>query len=223
MAGLFEAALAPALIGLCYIYIRDKYEKEPVGLLVTGVFYGCYLTAVVFCLCRIFEAYTPTDEIKNIFYTSFITSAGAEELTKFIFLYFLIWRNKNFNEPFDGIVYSVFISLGYASVENIIYVINPEIGGYGTALSRAVYSVPGHAFMGIAMGYRFAEAKYDGKPLIMSFLSPWLMHAIYNSLLMSEREYLLFIFIPFLIFVWRSGFAKMKIMLERSPFKRSIF
>ena len=90
-------------------YIRDKYEKEPIRLLLLGVF-GLLISAPIMAVEIIYD-----DPNKNFLiealYTSFIVASGTEGLFKFIILYFLVWKNKNFNEPFDGIVYAVFIFL----------------------------------------------------------------------------------------------------------------
>lgn len=226
MAVLLQMAIAPTFICLIYLYIRDKYEKEPIRLLLTGVIYGAYSTALILALGAIAERYmTFGNTIWETLYTSFVTSAGIEETVKYIFLYFLVWRNKNFNEPFDGIVYAAFISLGFAGVENIIYVFSKDAGGLETAISRAIFSVPGHALFGTIMGYHFALAKFMYKKrvkyLIMAILIPWLLHGVYNTILLLGVNWYLMIFIPFVGFLWYTGFKKMKEHLMRSPFKKN--
>ncbi len=224
MSNLLQAALAPTLVCVIYIYIRDKYEKEPIRLLLLGVLYGAYSTSLILALGGVAERYITFDfgELENL-YTAFVTSAGIEESVKYLFLYFLVWRNKNFNERFDGIVYSVFISLGFAGVENIIYVFNPVFGGFQTALSRAVFSVPGHGFFGVTMGYYFALAKFEPhhkrRHLIQAFLMPWLFHGIYNTILLMRLRFYLVLLIPFVAFLWLNGLKKIRVHIESSPFK----
>lgn len=224
MSNLIQAALAPAIICTIYIYIRDKYEKEPVRLLLMGTIFGAYATSIIINIQNMLVPFfnTLSSNIGKLF-MSFIISSWVEEFVKYVFLYFLVWRNKNFNERFDGIVYSVFVSLGFAAVENIMYVLNPEFGGLDTALSRAVFSVPGHAFFGVAMGYYFALGKFEpenkAKHLLMGYFAPWLLHGTYNTILVLNAKYYLIFFIPFILYLWYTGFKKMSYHLEKSPFK----
>lgn len=221
---LLQAALAPAMICAIYLYIRDQYEKEPIRLLCIGLLFGAYSTSVILALGGLAEKYILIDWKKwDSFYTAFVTSSGIEESVKYLFLYFLVWKNKNFNERFDGIVYAVFVSLGFAGVENIIYVFNPVLGGLQTALSRAFVSVPGHALFGTAMGYYFALAKFEShhkkRHLIQAFVLPWILHGIYNFIVLMDSFWFFLLFFPFLAYLWYSGFKKMKIHIETSPFK----
>ena len=109
---LVELASTPVAAGLFFLYIKDKYEKEPWKMLFLGVLFGLYTAAVVYALGSFLEERFPHEETP--FYTAFFSSAGVEEAVKFLFLFFLIWGNRNFNEPLDGIVYGVFVSLGFA-------------------------------------------------------------------------------------------------------------
>jgi len=147
----------------------------------------------------------------------------VEEGFKFAALYFLIWRSRNFNEPVDGIVYAVFISLGFAGVENVLYVFNPQLGGMSTALMRAVVSVPAHGLFGIIMGYHFAIARFEPQNkslrIFLAFFAPWLAHGVYNTILLSGYTYYLVVFVPFLLMLWHSGLKKIRMHLEASPFK----
>ena len=115
---LVELASTPVAAGLFFLYIKDKYEKEPWKMLFLGVLFGLYTAAVVYALGSFLEERFPHEETP--FYTAFFSSAGVEEAVKFLFLFFLIWGNRNFNEPLDGIVYGVFVSLGFAWAENVI-------------------------------------------------------------------------------------------------------
>ncbi len=217
---LIEFASAPAAAGLFFMYVKDKYEKEPWRMLFLGLLFGLYTAAVVYGLGRWLEWRFPHEETP--FYTAFFSSAGVEEAVKFLFLFLLIWYNKNFNEPLDGIVYSVFLSLGFAWVENIIYVTHPVLGGYGTALSRAVLSVPGHGLFGVQMGYHMAMARFGaGKwQLLPAFFVPYFIHGLYNYFLL-EKSWFYWIPFGFLeIWLWWMGIRRIRRMQERSPFRR---
>ncbi len=108
-------ALAPVFVIAIYIYIRDKYEREPVRLLLISIVVGCIITIPVafieeFLIVR-GKAFTG---LASAGWNAFVVAALTEELLKFIALYLLIWKNRHFNEKFDGIVYACFISLGFA-------------------------------------------------------------------------------------------------------------
>lgn len=225
MTELLVAALAPVSICAFYIFIRDKYEKEPVRLLAVGVVFGMYSTAVIWALGNFIELVFPHEQDTAVaaIFNSFISSSFVEEGVKYIFLFFLIWRNKNLNEWFDGMVYAVFISLGFAAVENIIYVLSSRFGGISTAVSRAIFSVPGHGLFGIIMGFHLSLAKFQsegrGFNLFMAFAAPFLIHALYNLILFSGKGNYMLLLAPYLAALWYTAFKRMRIFIENSPFK----
>ena len=135
-----------------------------------------------------------------------------------------MYKNKELNEPVDGIVYSVFISLGFAGAENIIYIFNPVLGGFETALSRAVISVPAHGLFAVSMGYYFGIYHYLKGGifyLFAAFFSPWILHGLFNFILLWETKWYLFVFIPYVILLWVNAFIKIKSHLGLSPFKKA--
>lgn len=223
---LFRLAVAPIVIILFYLFFRDKYEKEPILLLVTGLFFGVVISFPVIFFEKFISGFSPEGDISEAFFTSFFVAALVEEFFKFIVLFFLVWKNKNFNEPFDGIVYSVFVSLGFAGFENVLYVFNPVAGGFETAFLRAIFSVPGHALFGVFMGYYFSFSKFIPQRKkffgFLAFFVPFVFHATYDFILLADIP---FYFIPFgavVIYLWIGGFIKMKKHLERSPFKNKL-
>lgn len=215
--------LSPTLICLFYIFIRDKYEKEPVNLLFTGVFFGVLISCPIILLESRLIDYAPEAHLLNAFYLSFFVASFVEESFKLVILYLLIRRNKEFNEPFDAIVYSVFISLGFAGVENFLYVFNPELGGFQTAYLRAIFSVPAHGLFGVSMGYYFNYSKFgvlkNFNFIFYSLTIPFLYHGIYDFILLSRFPYYMFIFFLFFLFLLIDSLFKMKKLLNRSPFK----
>jgi len=224
MEKLGALAIAPALICLVYMYIRDKYEKEPWRLLATGVVIGAIMTFPIMQGQGFVARFMPiTGQLGEAAFTSFAIASLVEEGFKFIALYLLVWHSRNLNEKVDGIVYAVFISLGFAGVENVLYVLNPQLGGLTTALMRAVISVPAHGLFGIMMGYYFTMAKFEPqnkvRHIFMAFFVPWAVHGLYNTILLSGYTYHMLIFIPFLLLAWRNGMKKIKMHLEASPFK----
>lgn len=214
-------ATAPVIIILIYVYIRDKYEKEPLGLLLKALLAGALTTIPIILVNSWLEGYKVYFEgLQQVAYIAFVVAGFVEELFKFAALYLLIWGHREFNEKFDGIVYAVFISLGFALIENIMYVTNY---GETTGYMRAFTAVPAHALFGVTMGYFFAFAKFGQKNrtlnLFKALFIPVILHGIYDFILMSQHEMFLIIFIPFIFYLWRAGFKKMKILSDNSRFK----
>jgi RsiW-degrading membrane proteinase PrsW (M82 family) len=215
-------ALAPVLIIAGFIYYRDKYEKEPVLLLLKSLGAGILIILPVIFVERGFSLIIPhLPKNSKAFYTAFIVAGFTEETIKYLAFLLLIWRNKNFNEKFDGIVYAVFISLGFAAVENISYVIQ---FGERTGYIRALASVPAHALFGVTMGYYFGLAKfYTGQRslfLIRAILYPVILHGIFDFILMLGNYRLFLGFIPYIIFLYIDGFRRMRNLSRRSIFRK---
>ena len=156
-------ALAPAMAIALYIYWKDKNEKEPIihliGYFLMGAF-TCVPAGITNSMGGSvlgFEYGQSHDVVRSFFMAFFVVGFG-EELFKFLALMFVAFPRENFNEPFDGIVYSVMIGLGFASLENIIYVFE---GGIGVAFLRTLTAVPMHAAFAIIMGYYVGKAKFQ--------------------------------------------------------------
>lgn len=216
-------SLAPILIIAFYIYSRDKYEKEPLSFLLRALLAGVLIVIPVVLIEKLLTIPSEHMEgLSNAAYTAFIVAALTEEGMKFIAFYFFFWKNRNFNERFDGIVYAVFIALGFAGIENLLYVFT---GGYSVGLIRALTAVPAHALFGIVMGYYFGMAKYNPDRrtiyLILAFFFPFVFHGLYDFLLMSNSPVLIIMFIPLFIYFWISGFKKMSIASDASSFRNS--
>ena len=159
---LLALALAPgAAIGL-YIYLKDKHEREPIGLLVRSFFYGILSVFITLLISWPINKLIPIDEssLSQQAVHAFLLVALIEEFSKFIFVRWVLYPNKNFNEPFDGIVYAVCVSLGFAGLENVMYVMD---GGLSTAVLRMFTAVPAHASFGVLMGYFLGKAKFEHK------------------------------------------------------------
>jgi protease PrsW len=214
-------ALAPVIIIILYVYFRDKYEREPFGMLIKALIAGALITVpVVFVEDKLFSLFSASGGYLTNAFNAFITVSPVEEGFKYGAFFLVIWRNRNFNEKFDGIVYAVFISMGFAAVENILYVFR---GGAGTGIVRALTAVPAHALFGITMGYYFGLARFCEnsrlKYLIFAFLIPFIWHGCYDFMLFTKRPVLLLLFIPFIIIFWITGFRKMKQHSDESVFR----
>ncbi len=226
MQTLILLASSPILACAFYIFIRDKYEKEPIKLLIIGLTLGAVSTIPILYVERFFIYINPFVNTKFYdIYKSYVIAGFTEEVFKFIILLFLIYRNKNFNERFDGIVYAVFISLGFALVENILFVLNDDLGGVSTGVNRAIFSVPAHMLYGVSMGYYFALIKYESekflKNIVLALFNPIFIHGTFDFILTLNNKISFFIFSLYVVALWYFGLKKMKKHLAKSPFKNN--
>ncbi len=220
---LLIVSVAPIAIILFYIYYRDKYEKEPLGLLIKGLIAGMLIVIPILFAEKLVDSLLPSifnGDIGYAFGNAFLVAALCEEAFKLLAIYILVWKNPNFNERFDGIVYAVFVSLGFALVENIMYVFTH---GMGTGFSRAFTAVPAHAMFGIMMGYYLGLSKFSTQKrssyFVLAFFIPFFFHGVYDFILMVNIPWVLILFFPFLIFLIRKTNDKMTELENRSIFK----
>ncbi len=219
---LLALALAPGAAIVIYIYLKDKHEREPLGLLVKSFLYGFLSIVITLIISLPVNAIIPIDEksIGQQAIHAFLLVALIEEFSKFIFVRWVLFRNSNFNEPFDGIVYAVMVSMGFATLENILYVFN---GGIETAVFRMFTAVPAHASFAILMGYYLGKAKFEQSK------SYYTIYALgVATLFHGAYDYFLFIsFVPgialgalasLVVGIWLSRKA-IRIHQEASPFK----
>ena len=214
-------ALAPVFVIAIYVYLRDKYEKEPIGLLIKTLLVGCLVPVPVIFVETYLSNIMPTLAGGwKAFYHAFVVAGITEEFFKYLALFLLIWGNRNFNEKFDGIVYAVFISLGFAAIENVMYVMHH---GATTGYVRALVSVPGHALFGVTMGFYFGLAKFYPKQrlflLFKALLYPIILHGIFDFILMLGDYRLMLFFIPYVVFLYIYGLKKMKNLSDRSIYR----
>ena len=204
---LLIAAIAPAIFLIVKVYRADRLEKEPIGLLVLLVVLGIVSTFGAIVLEMVGEwlldgfLYYNSLLYKLIYY--FVVIAGSEELVKFVMLKLGSYKKQAFNCMFDGIVYAVSVSLGFALFENILYVME---SGWSVALLRAVTAIPGHACFGVFMGVWYGCAKYMqvkvNKPmekvyLWLSVLLPMVIHGLYDFVLSMNSSLVILVFVVF--------------------------
>lgn len=214
-------ALAPVLIIAGYIYFRDKYEKEPIRLLIFALIAGGLTVIPILFVEQFLDQFTHFfPKILSAAWNAFVVAAFSEEIFKYIALFLLIWKSPEFNEKFDGIVYAVFISLGFAAVENILYVTE---GGISTGLIRAITAVPAHAIFGVTMGFYFGMAKFYEKQQktlkLKALVYPILLHGIYDFIIMTGIKWLTGVFFLFVIFLYIFAFKRLKFLSDQSIYK----
>ena len=209
---LLVAILPVYLIGL-YIYSKDK-DKESKKLLAKLFFYGIISCIPALGLEFLIGSFFG-DESQLNFVTSFFyilcSIAIIEELCKWFFVYKIAYNNREFDHIYDAIVYSVFLSLGFAALENVIYIFN---GGFKIAFLRAISAVPGHACYAIAMGNYLGIAKMnyfinnkslEKKNLLYSIFVPSILHGLYDYCLFTGNFIFLLIFLFLLVVIYVYG------------------
>lgn len=156
---LLGIALAPGVAIMLYIYLKDKHEREPLSLLLASFLYGVFSTLITLSISVPLEFLVTLrkDDLLHEFYDAFFKVALVEEFSKFLFVRYMLYPNKNFNEPFDGIVYAVMVSMGFATLENVVYVFQY---GFQTGILRMFTAVPAHATFGVMMGYFLGKGKF---------------------------------------------------------------
>ncbi|MCA0153931.1 PrsW family intramembrane metalloprotease [Winogradskyella vincentii] len=180
-------AVAPVLVILIYIYIQDKYEKEPPCLLILNFILGAVVSIIIVTIIYLFTGHfipvTDKYSIWQQFVQAFFVVALSEEFSKYVIVKYFAQPRKAFNEPYDGIIYAVMVSMGFACTENVLYVLE---GGYQTAILRAFTAVPAHASFGILMGYYIGKAKFSEHRLwynITGLLLAVVFHGSYDFFL----------------------------------------
>ena len=194
--GLLALAIAPGIAICLFIYFKDKYNREPLGLLILSFFMG--ILSIIPAIIIQLALTKPVEHIigGGILYTavfSYLIVALSEEGSKFLALRFVPYRRKAFDDPFDGIVYAVVVSMGFATLENILYVMDH---GFATGVLRMFLSVPAHATFGVLMGYYVGLARFDlgnkRKYMFLAIFWPVVFHGTFDFLLFVGNSWMHF-------------------------------
>jgi len=250
---LVAAALLPAIVLCIYTFKKDRVEKEPIGLLLRLFLFGALSvfpaalieSGVIDGIDAMFrqsfitmpdgsvEMNTGTFYVYN-FIKYFIGVALVEEGVKFCVLVWVTKKTKEFNSLFDGLIYAIFVSLGFAALENVFYVLDY---GWINAIQRAILSVPGHMFFSVLMGYYYSEwhitqkakameqqLKQDGyikksapefsvaRSRVLCFLMPILAHGFYDYCCTLGDTWSMSMFYIFIAFLYWYCFKKIRLM-----------
>ena len=232
ISNLVFLAVLPGILIIWYVYKKDKVEQEPWRLIIKLMIFGA-LSCIPAAFLELFLDGSvlpqyPEGSLGYAMTMAFASAALCEETCKFLFLRFGTWRNPEFGYRFDGIVYGVAVAVGFAVLENIMYVLGAGEGGLATALMRGVLAVPLHSFCGVFMGIFYGAAKkasVDGKSsaglLILALFVPMMIHGIYDTLAFLGTDtatVLLFAFVLLMYIVsvryirqfskddWKNGF-----------------
>ena len=190
------SALTPVAVLLWYIYRKDKVQPEPTKWLLKAFGFGVlsmflsFVFSVPACLLLGMEMDANTySSIREAFADAFVLAAIPEELAKLIMLWLLLRKNPHFDERFDGIVYAVCIGMGFAGIENVMYLASGiEDGSWiGIGISRALFSIPGHFFFAVLMGYYYSLYHFgidrSPKAKAMILVAPILAHGLFDGIL----------------------------------------
>jgi RsiW-degrading membrane proteinase PrsW (M82 family) len=194
---ILSLALTPVLIIILFVYFQDKYSREPTLTLFVAFLLGILSVIPAALIENIYEWTINLKASENILVTiiyAFIGVGLTEEFCKFIFLRWYIYKNKNFTEPMDGVVYAVMVSMGFAALENLFYVFIFSDDPIGTAIARSLTAVPAHACFGVIMGLYFGYARFTFmkkrvRLLTKAVVFASIAHGIYNVFLFIGCPY----------------------------------
>lgn len=200
---LIAAAVIPAVYLLVQVYKADKLEKEPPRLIFLLVLQGIFATLLAMLTESIgqviLEILMPEDSLLYYLVFTFLVVGLSEEGFKYLLPKNRTWNSPHFNCQFDGVVYAVAVSLGFALWENIGYV---GMYGLGTAMVRAITAVPGHACFGVFMGAFYGMSKRQQLlnkqapmklGLKLTLWVPVVLHGCYDFIAMTGLSDLIFI------------------------------
>lgn len=226
---IFITALLPVAILLAAIYLKDKASPEPAGQLVKAFVFGVISVGLAIVLSTLLEVtglysqWAPYNA--NRIRMAFFGAAIPEETAKLFMLWLLLRKNKFFDENMDGIVYAVFVSLGFAAFENISYLFSNSESFLSVGIVRACTAIPGHFCFGILMGYYYSLATFGNKATLRNKIFVWLVpvmaHGFYDAILLITNVpsaisiILSIIFFVFLCWMGKTARRKAQLMLRK--------
>jgi RsiW-degrading membrane proteinase PrsW (M82 family) len=220
-------AAAPSLFLLTFFYLKDRYEREPLQHILIAFGLGLYSMVAAHGMATTAESWVPTEWLRTggepaKLFDAFILAGCIEELAKWVVLIAAVYHWDEFDEPLDGVVYGVAVALGFATLENFIYVTRL---GIGAAWQRALFAVPAHALFGATMGYYAGRAKFDTggarwRDRTLCLLAPIGFHGLYNYALNHGMGLRIWVVISLLsVALWVFVLRRVHRAQHASPFK----
>ena len=213
---LLLVTVLPSILIILYFVKSDRFQ-EPNREILKVFFLGVIIAIPAYILnTYLGEFFYNNTKVSESIISSFLTAAPVEEGLKLSILYYFVYKMKDFNEPMDGIVYGICVSLGFATLENFYYVY--LLDDYFTnttpmsiAILRSFSAVPAHAVFGVFMGYFFMKYSFikKGDSLLFAFLVPFVLHGCYN-LFASSNFIVSLLLIIISWFVALSMFSRLK-------------
>jgi len=221
MLELLVLAIAPGVFLTWFFYVRDRYEHEPRRLIISTYVLGVLSVIPAFFTELLGELFLPNDGLIALLVEVFIVIALTEEFMKLCAVRVLAYRSPEFNEVMDGIVYCAVAALGFATLENVVYVFRY---GLVTGVMRAVLSVPSHALWGGIMGHQIGLAKFrrinENMRILLGLLEAVFLHGLYDFIAFFFDVMLgLFMLAVLMILSSTYLYTLMKKASEESPFR----
>jgi len=228
VVGLLVIAIAPAVALFLFFYIRDRYRREPVGVMLVTFALGAasLVPAVITSLSlqKLTGWRSSTPDLLHAFLGAMLIVGLVEEGAKFLVVRFYAYHRPEFDEPYDGIMYSVMAALGFATLENVIYIFS---NGAGTGVMRALLAMPSHAFDGVLMGYFLGEAKFARSDRVGNWLSALgfglavVAHGLYDFIVFSldKAPLMVISLLTMAVLFWVIFFKATRKLSEQSPYK----
>jgi RsiW-degrading membrane proteinase PrsW (M82 family) len=220
-------AAAPGFFLLSFFYLKDRYEREPLIHMVMAFGLGLYAMIAAHGMATAAVAWVPVEwlvmggEPAKLF-DAFVLTAAVEELAKWVVLVVAVYNWNEFDEPLDGVVYGTAVALGFATLENVLYISHL---GASIAWQRALFAVPAHALFGGMMGYYAGRAKFDHGPALwrdraLCILAPTFFHGLYNYALDRRLDAGIWTFITLLsLGMWIFVLRRVHRAQRASPFR----
>ncbi len=215
MIATIGASIAPGIALLSFFYLKDRYQTEPLHMVIKTFVFGILLVFPVMVL-----QYGLQEEFYfGDFGKAFIIAGLIEEFFKWFIVYYTVYKHVQFDEPYDGIVYSVAVSLGFATLENFFYLYS---FGIQEAWMRALLPVSSHALFGVTMGYYLGRAKFESIPskqrllMVYAVVVPALLHGCYDMILLKTKHHYLWIITPFMAVLWIVSLRRVRKVQNKS-------
>ncbi len=219
---LFITAITPGIAFGLIIYFLDRHDKEPIRMLIKVFFMGVIAVIPTIIVENLLLSFNIFGGILGAGFTAFIVAGLVEEYMKRRVVIKNVYFNPVFDEKLDGIVYCVMSALGFATIENVMYVVFRFADVESIGIYRGLLSVPAHMLFAITMGYYLSLAKFAETPeqsrsfYKKSLTVPVILHGIFDFILMSGNEFLMLLFIPFVIYLWITNLKKLNIFYNDS-------
>ena len=220
-------AAVPSLVLLTYFYLRDRYEREPIAHVAAAYALGAFAMfaadGMSSLVADLVSAQWLHSEGGRLF-DAFVLAGFIEELAKWVVLVAAVYSWREFDEPMDGLLYGVAIALGFASLENFLFL---SSRGLAVAWHRAIFAVPAHALFGGCMGAYVGRTKFAPverrRPvfyLSLSLVVPVAFHGAYDFALLHGLGWKVWLAISVLsVAFWAFVLTRVKRAQHASPFR----
>jgi len=221
-------AITPGIAFGLLFYFFDRHDREPIRILLKVFIMGIFSVIPTIFIENILSNFNVFPGILGIGYTAFIVAGLTEEFMKRQVVLKTVYFNPVFDEKLDGIVYCVMSALGFATIENILYIVFRFSDVESIGFYRAIISVPAHMLFAVTMGYYLSLSKFALTPeesqfyLKKSLAVPAVLHGIFDFILMSQIAILMVLFVPFIIYLWINNFKKLNMYYADSKRKNGL-